>query len=328
MHDLVIRGGTIVDGTGAPSFVADIAVDSGTITEIGRISAPGREEIDASGKLVTPGFVDLHTHYDAQAMWDPILAPSAWHGVTSLVIGNCSVGFAPLHRDNRDFPLRVMEAIEEIPIAVMESGIDWDWESFPEFLDSLARRNHTLDIAAQVTHVALRAYVMGDRAEANEPATDTELAEMERLTEEALRAGAIGVSGSRTKAHRFAGGGIVPGTYGNEHELLGLADALGRVGGGHVMQYLGNPFDLDNDLPFTRELARHSKSPVHFIMSDTEWERRLAFARSMRDEALRDLRPCSPARGGPAGTLACGRASILDGTGDAGNCRPALGRTA
>lgn len=286
MHDLVISGGTIVDGTGAPRYTGDIAIDGGKISEVGAVSGQGRDEIDATGKLVTPGFVDLHTHYDAQAMWDPILAPSAWHGVTSLVIGNCSVGFAPMRSDNRDFPLRVMEAIEEIPIAVMESGIDWDWESFPDFLDSLARRDHTLDIAAQVTHVALRAYVMGARAEADEPANASDMVEMERLAEEALRAGAIGISASRTRFHRFAGGGIVPGTYGNEHELIGLADALGRVGGGHVMQYLGNPFDLDNDLPFTRELARHSKSPLHFIMSDTEWERRLAFARSMRDEAL------------------------------------------
>ncbi len=297
MHDLVIRGGTIVDGTGAPRYAGDIAVDNGMISEIGAVSGQGREEIDATGKLVTPGFVDLHTHYDAQAMWDPILAPSAWHGVTSLVIGNCSVGFAPLRPDSRDFPLRVMEAIEEIPIAVMESGIDWDWESFPEFLDSLARRNHSLDIAAQVTHVALRAYVMGDRAEANEPATASELAEMERLTEEALRAGAIGVSGSRTKAHRFAGGGIVPGTYGNEHELLGLADALGRVGGGHVLQYLGNPFDLDHDLPFTRELARHAGGPVHFIMSDTEWQRRLGFAESVRDDDKLEIYAHVPPRG-------------------------------
>jgi N-acyl-D-aspartate/D-glutamate deacylase len=173
------------------------------------------------------------------------MSPTAWHGVTSVVIGNCSVGFAPLRPDDRGFSLRVMEAIEEIPVAVMEDGIEWDWESFPEFLDSLGRRRHTIDIAAQVTHVALRAYVMGERAEANEPASEAELAEMGRLAEEALRAGAIGISASRTKAHRYAGGGIVPGTYGNEHELIGLADALGRVGGGHVMQYLGNPFDLD-----------------------------------------------------------------------------------
>ncbi|MCB2046923.1 MAG: amidohydrolase family protein [Novosphingobium sp.] len=284
MHDLVIRGGTVVDGTGAAPFVADIAIDGETITKVGTVAEQGREEIDASGRLVTPGFVDLHTHYDAQAMWDPVLAPTAWHGVTSVVMGNCSVGFAPLRRNDRAFPLRVMEAIEEIPVDVMEEGIDWDWESFPEFLDSLERRKHTLDIAAQVTHVALRAYVMGARAEANEHADEADMAEIERLTEEALRAGAIGVSASRTTFHRFPGAGIVPGTFGNEHELLGLADALGRVGGGHVMQYLGNPTDLDHDLPFTRELARHAQSPVHFIISDTEWQRRLAYAQALRDD--------------------------------------------
>ena len=246
MHDLVIRGGTVVDGTGAAPFVADIAIDGETITKVGTVAEQGREEIDASGRLVTPGFVDLHTHYDAQAMWDPVLAPTAWHGVTSVVMGNCSVGFAPLRRNDRAFPLRVMEAIEEIPVEVMEAGIDWDWESYPEFLDALDRRQHTLDIATQVTHVALRAYVMGERGEANEPATEADMAEIERLVEEALRAGAMGVSASRTKFHRFPDGDIVPGTYGNEHELLGLADALSRVGGGHVMQYLGNPFDLDH----------------------------------------------------------------------------------
>lgn len=297
MHDLVIRGGTVVDGTGAAPYVADVAIDGGTITQVGKVAQQGREEIDAAGKLVTPGFVDLHTHYDAQAMWDPVLAPTAWHGVTSVVISNCSVGFAPLRRDERDFPLRVLEAIEEIPVEVMEQGIEWDWESYPEFLDALDRRRHTLDIATQVTHVALRAYVMGARAEANEPATPADMSEMERLAEEALRAGAIGVSASRTKFHRFADGDIVPGTYGNEHELVGLAQALGRVGGGHVMQYLGNVLDLDHDLPFTRELARHSASPVHFIMSDTEWQRRLGFAEAMRDNEGLEVYAHVPPRG-------------------------------
>jgi N-acyl-D-amino-acid deacylase len=202
-----------------------------------------------------------------------------------------------LRRDDRGFPLRVLEAIEEIPVEVMEAGIEWDWESFPEFLDALARRRHTLDIATQVTHVALRAYAMGARGEADEPANDADMAEMARLAEEALRAGAMGISASRTKFHRFPDGGIVPGTYGNEHELIGLADALGRVGGGQVMQYLGNPFDLDHDLPFTRELARHAKSPVHFIMSDTEWQRRLDFASAMRDEEGLEVYAHVPPRG-------------------------------
>jgi N-acyl-D-amino-acid deacylase len=297
MHDLVIRGGTIVDGTGAPPFAADLAIDGGIISLVGEVTAAGREEIDASGRIVTPGFVDLHTHYDAQAMWDPVLAPTAWHGVTTVVMSNCSVGFAPLRRADRGFTLSVLEAIEEIPIPVMEAGIEWDWESYPEYLDALERREHTLDLATQVTHVALRAYVMGDRAAANEPASAAEQAEMERLAEEALRAGAIGVSASRTRFHRFADGDIVPGTYGNEHELIGLADALARVGGGQVMQYLGNPFDLDHDLPFTRELARHAKSPLHFIMSDTQWQRRLDFAQTLRDDEGLEVYAHVPPRG-------------------------------
>jgi N-acyl-D-amino-acid deacylase len=297
MHDLVIRGGTVVDGTGAAPFAADIAIDGATISIVGSVAQRGREEIDATGRIVTPGFVDLHTHYDAQAMWDPVLAPTAWHGVTTIVMSNCSVGFAPLRKSDRGFTLSVLEAIEEIPVEVMEAGIEWDWESYPEYLDALDRREHTLDLATQVAHIALRAYVMGARAAANEPASPAEQAEMERLAEEALRAGAIGISASRTKAHRYPEGGIVPGTYANEHELIGLAAALSRVGGGHVMQYLGNPFDLDHDLPFTRELARQAKSPVHFIMSDTQWQRRLDFAQVMREEDGSEVYAHVPPRG-------------------------------
>ena len=199
MHDLVIRDGLVVDGSGQKPLHADVAVDEGIITAVGEISEPGREEIAAAGHIVTPGFVDLHTHYDAQVMWDPILAPSAWHGVTTVITGNCSVGFAPLRSDDRSFLLKVMEAVEEIPCRVMEAGIDFDWETYPEYLDALERRQHTIDIGTQVAHVALRAYVMGDRAERNERPTAEDIESMSFIAEEALRSGALGLGGTRTE---------------------------------------------------------------------------------------------------------------------------------
>jgi N-acyl-D-amino-acid deacylase len=285
MHDLVIRGGLVVDGSGGKPFRADVAVDEGLIAVVGKVSGPGKEEVEASGHIVTPGFVDLHTHYDAQVMWDPILAPSAWHGVTTVITGNCSVGFAPLRSDDRSFLLKVMEAVEEIPCDVMEAGIDFDWETYPEYLDALDRRHHTIDIGTQVAHVALRAYVMGDRAERNEQATAHDIEVMSELAEQALRAGALGLAGTRTKAHRYVDGTMVPGTFAYEDELLQLSRVVGKVEG-RVMQYLGNIFDLDHDIPYTLELARAAKAPIHFIMSDTAWERRLSLIDAGRKEGL------------------------------------------
>lgn len=285
MHDLVVRGGLIFDGTGGEPWRADIAIDSGLITRVGAVPAEGAEEIDATGHIVTPGFVDLHTHYDAQVLWDPILAPSAWHGVTTVVMGNCAVGFAPVQPDARGLLLRVMEAVEEIPQDVMEAGIDWDWESFPQYLDALDRRRHTIDIGTQVAHIALRCYVMGDRADRDEPATPADLARMGELTQEALRAGALALSCSRTTAHTMPDGRVVPGANARADEVMALAEAMGGVGN-RVMQYLGNPADLDNDLPYITELARRSGSPIHFIMSDTGWQRRIATIEAARAQGL------------------------------------------
>ena len=285
MHDLVIRAGLVFDGAGCEPFVADVAINGGLITQVGSVPGRGVEEIDAKGLIVTPGFVDLHTHYDAQVMWDPILAASAWHGVTTVVMGNCAVGFAPVKPDARGFILGVMEAVEEIPRDVMEAGITWDWESFPQYLDALERRQHTIDIGTQVAHVALRGYVMGERADRDEPATEDDLARMAELTREALRAGALALSCSRTTAHRMRDGRIVPGTNARADEVMALAEAMGQVGN-RVMQYLGNYADLDNDLPFTLQLARRSGSPIHFIMSDTGWQRRIATIEAAAREGL------------------------------------------
>jgi N-acyl-D-amino-acid deacylase len=285
MHDLVIRNGQVIDGSGAAPFDADVAIDGETIVAVGTVHDRGVEEIDAAGCLVTPGFLDVHTHYDAQVLWDPILAPTSWHGVTTVVGGNCSVGFAPLRPDDHTFPLKVLEAVEEISPDVIDAAVDYDWESFPEYLDALDRRRHTVDIGTQVAHVALRAYVMGDRAEGDEPATAEEITRMCALAEEALRAGALGLSGSRTRFHTYSGGGIVPGTLGAEEELLRLAETTGTVDG-RVIQYLGDVTDLDHDLSFTLELARRTKAPLHFIMSDTQWERRLALIERARGEGI------------------------------------------
>src|SRR4051794_38665675 len=202
MHDLVIRRGTVVDGTGGAPVEADVAVDDGVITAVGSVPDRGREEIDAGGLIVTPGFVDVHTHYDGQATWDPVLAPSAWHGVTTVLFGNCGVGFAPVRPEHRNELIDLMEAVEDIPGTALSEGLNWDWESFPQYLDALARLPRTIDVAAQIPHHPLRVYVMGERGIGREAATPEDIDTMRRLTEAALRAGAFGFTTSRTYSHK------------------------------------------------------------------------------------------------------------------------------
>src|SRR5690242_7215883 len=189
MHDLVIRGGTVVDGTGAPARTADVAIDDGVVTEVGRVDGAAREVVDADGALVTPGFVDIHTHYDGQATWDPLLAPSCWHGVTTIVMGNCGVGFAPAHPEQREWLVQLMEGVEDIPGTALHAGINWAWESFPEYLDALDRMPRALDIGTQVPHGAVRAYVMGERGARNEPATSDDIGRMATIVREGMQAG-------------------------------------------------------------------------------------------------------------------------------------------
>src|SRR3954463_16339563 len=209
MHDLVIRGATVVDGTGGPKRTADVAVDGGRITEVGDVSERGRREVDADGLILAPGWVDIHTHYDGQVTWDPDVTPSSWHGVTTVVMGNCGVGFAPVRPGGQAFLIELMEGVEDIPGTALHEGIDWQWESFAEYLDALDKTPRVMDIAAQVPHAAVRAYVLGERA--HEEADADEIAEMADIVHAALRAGAVGFTTSRTILHRSKHG-LMPGT--------------------------------------------------------------------------------------------------------------------
>jgi N-acyl-D-aspartate/D-glutamate deacylase len=235
MHDLVIRNGTLVDGTGAPARIADIAVDGETITAIGRAIGPGRREINAEGFLVTPGFVDVHTHYDGQVTWDPYLAPSSCHGVTTAIFGNCGVGFAPVRPGSAPYLIDLMEGVEDIPGTVLAEGVKFNWESFPEYLDVLDRAPKIIDVGAQVPHAALRFYVMGERG-ADHAASpgDEEIARMGDLLEQALKAGALGFSTSRTIKHKARDGRFTPSLSASERELSGLAAAMKRAGRGVI----------------------------------------------------------------------------------------------
>ncbi|HWC34460.1 MAG TPA: amidohydrolase family protein [Mycobacteriales bacterium] len=235
-HDLVIVGGTVVDGTGADARAADVVIDDGRITAV---VEPGSvvdaaDTIDATGLLVTPGFVDIHTHFDGQATWDSELTPTSWHGVTTIVMGNCGVGFAPVEDGKQDWLIGLMEGVEDIPGTALAEGIDWQWETFPEYLDVLARRRWTVDVGAQIAHGPVRAYVMGERGARNEPASPEEIARMKAIVAEAVDAGALGFTMSRTIGHIAIDGEPVPGTFAAEDEIFGICGALGELGKGVV----------------------------------------------------------------------------------------------
>jgi len=232
MHDLTIRGGTVVDGRGGEPFTSDVAIDGDRITEVGRVDGPGRRDIDADGLVVTPGWVDIHTHYDGQATWDPLLTPSFWHGVTTVVMGNCGVGFAPAKPDEHEWLIGLMEGVEDIPGSALSDGITWGWESFAEYLDHLDAMPRAVDIATQVPHGAVRAYAMGERGARNEPATPDDLEAMAAIVRDAIRAGALGFSSSRTLVHRAVDGEPVPGTFAADDELMAMAAASVEGGSG------------------------------------------------------------------------------------------------
>ena len=264
MNDILIQGGSVVDGTGAPARQADVAVQGGHIVAVGQNLGSAKQVIDARGQLVTPGFVDIHTHYDGQATWDAFLTPSCWHGVTTAVFGNCGVGFAPVKPGATDFLINLMEGVEDIPGAVLAEGIDWSWESFPEYLDALARRQHAMDIGAQLPHAALRFFAMGERgADHHEQPTSEELALMAKLAEEALRAGALGITTSRTIKHRARDGRYTPSLSAAEPELFAIARALRRAGKG-VLE-VNSDFG-DGDFEILRAAAEEAGRPMSLLL--------------------------------------------------------------
>jgi N-acyl-D-amino-acid deacylase len=285
MHELVIRGGTVVDGTGAAAFAADIAVDGGRITAVGGVDERGERELDADGLVVAPGWVDIHTHYDGQVTWDPELTPSSWHGVTTVVMGNCGVGFAPVRPGAEAFLIELMEGVEDIPGTALHEGIAWDWESFPQYLDALDKTPRAIDVAAQVPHAALRAYVMGERAHEREPEAH-EMAEMSKIAEEALRAGACGITTSRTILHSSRHG-LVPGTGAPPEELLALGDAIGRAGHG-VFQLVSDHQGGAEDRAWLVELVERTGATATYALAQAPYARdawRDALAAAVDDRA-------------------------------------------
>ncbi|MGE0417249.1 MAG: amidohydrolase family protein [Acetobacteraceae bacterium] len=277
MTDLVIRNGTVIDGTGADPVEADIAIAGGKITQVGRVSARGAEEIDAKGRIVTPGFVDPHSHYDAQVTWSNRITPSSWNGVTTTLIGNCGVGFAPCRPTERDLLVKLMEGVEDIPEVVLTEGLPWNWQSFPDYLDSLAARPFDLDVATQVPHAALRVYVMGQRGVDREPATPADSAAMARLAAEGIQAGALGFSTSRTINHKTKAGELIPTLQAEEDELATIARALHDIDLGWL-QVISDFDEADSEFAMLRRLTATAGRPmaITILQRDNkpeEWRR-------------------------------------------------------
>ncbi|MFT5439230.1 MAG: N-acyl-D-aspartate/D-glutamate deacylase [Alphaproteobacteria bacterium] len=262
-HDLVIRGGSVADGRGAPLFEADVAVENGKIVAIGEIVGSGKEEIDARGKLVAPGWVDIHSHYDGQALFEDRLLSSGWHGATTTVMGNCGVGFAPLKAGDRQLLIELMEGVEDIPASVLDEGLDWDWHSFEDFLQALERRRHDMDICAQLPHSAVRVYVMGERAMRREVATADDIAQMRAITAEAIRSGALGFTTSRTLNHRTVAGEPIPSWDAAAEELTGIVMGLRDAGAG-VMQLISDltPERRPSEFALMRGMMEASGRPL------------------------------------------------------------------
>jgi len=264
-HTLVVRSGTVVDGTGAPPRPADVAVSGGRVVEVGSVSGRGRREIDADGALVTPGFVDIHAHYDGQATWDNNLAPSSWHGVTTVVMGNCGVGFAPVHAEDHQRLIELMEGVEDIPGAALHEGLSWEWRSFAEYLDAVDRIPHDIDVAAQVPHGALRLHVMGERGANRERATSDDIVRMADLARAGVEAGGLGFTTSRTINHRTSRGEPTPTLTASADELIGIAEGLGAAGLG-VLQVVSDHMNTDEEFDMFRRMVSASGRPLSFSL--------------------------------------------------------------
>jgi N-acyl-D-aspartate/D-glutamate deacylase len=288
-HDLVIRSGSVIDGTGREAFTADVAIQNGQIAEVGQVSGKGHREVDADGALVTPGFVDIHTHYDGQATWSNRMSPSSHHGVTTVVMGNCGVGFAPVRPTDHDLLIELMEGVEDIPGVALHEGLSWEWESFPDYLDFLSKRQFDMDVGAQLPHAALRVYVMGQRGADREPATAEDVAEMHRLTEQAIRAGALGFTSSRTLNHRSVRGEPTPTLQAEYDELVGMAQALHKAGRG-VMEMISDFDDLDEEFDLLKSMVRSAGRPMSISLaqgiSDHGWRKVLGKIEAASDSGL------------------------------------------
>ena len=290
--DIIIRGGTVHDGEGGAPRIADVAIRDGVIVAVGSVAGRATEEIAAAGKLVTPGFVDVHTHYDGQATWEHRLGPSSGHGVTTVVTGNCGVGFAPCRPEQRDMLVAVMEGVEDIPEIVMTEGLPWNWESFPEYLDVLDARAFDIDVAAQLPHSALRVYVMGDRAAAHEPPTAEDLSEMRRLTTEAIRAGAIGVTTSRNMMHRTKAGDLAPSLFSEGDELEALAEGLRAAGTGVFQMIPSVTGRASDEFALIRRIATAAGRPTSYSLlqmptgPEGEWQVYLDETRAAAKDGL------------------------------------------
>jgi N-acyl-D-aspartate/D-glutamate deacylase len=299
-YDLIIRGGTVVDGSGSPPRTGDVAVSEGRIAAVGKVDGRARRTIDADGAIVTPGFVDVHCHYDGQATWEAQMVPSAWHGVTTVIVGNCGVGFAPVRTSDRERLIELMEGVEDIPGTALHEGLAWDWESFPEYLEALDRRLRDVDVGAQVPHGALRLYVMGERGAAREDATEEDIAAMGRLTREAVEAGAFGFSTSRTRNHRTSRGEWTPTLTAATSELAGIAAAMGECGRG-VLQVVSDFASFEEEMATVLAMAESSGRPLSISLAQNDyrpqdWRRILetigeANARGLRVTAQVAARP-------------------------------------
>jgi N-acyl-D-aspartate/D-glutamate deacylase len=267
-HELVVRGGTVVDGTGRAARTADVAVDGGVVVEVGTVAGTGRREVDADGALVLPGFVDIHSHYDGQSTWDSHLAPSSWHGVTTAVMGNCGVGFAPVRPSDHELLIELMEGVEDIPGVALTEGLSWEWRTFAEFLDAVDRLPHDIDVGAQLPHGALRVHVMGERGARREVATPEDIAAMGAIAKEAVQAGALGFTTSRTLNHRTSKGEPTPTLTAEADELVGIARAIGEAGTG-VLQLVSDFGDLDTEFAMMRRMVAESGRPLSFSLAQS-----------------------------------------------------------
>ncbi|MDB3950299.1 amidohydrolase family protein [Gammaproteobacteria bacterium] len=294
-HDLIIRNGKIIDGSGKKPFFGDIAIDGGKITSVGKIENSGKEEFDAKGNLVTPGWVDIHTHYDGQVSWDPYLTPSSWHGVTTAVMGNCGVGFAPVRPGDENFLIQLMEGVEDIPGSALHEGIDWDWETFPEFLDAIDKKEFVMDVGFMMGHGPLRSYVMGyERCQNQVDASDEEISKMSELVTEAIESGALGFSTSRTVLHRDIYGKYVPGTEASSEEMRALAFGVDKAGEG-TLEITSDWLDEEMEMSWMQEYVKKSDCGLTFLQTKGDAVKTILFSEEHFLKG-KNIRPQFPGR--------------------------------